>query len=303
MKFHSIDELTVLVECGQGGNLTTAAELLDITPAAVSSIVRKLEARLGVKVLERTTRRMSLTAEGEALMGYAERALELLREGESLATDSAKALVGTVRLGVPSALARNAVLPLVDSFLAAHPKVAVELTVSDTVQDVVRDEMDLALRYGDLKDARLLSRKVVDSARVVAASPAYWQAHGQPAHPSELTRHECVAFNVRNRRHVLWQFTQVGPSGNGKGEEVSVRVSGRRAADDSDIAHRWALAGHGVIYTHAFDLKASLASGALVAGLPGWAGDAEPLFAVLPTHRFVPLRVKAMADWLAGRLG
>lgn len=303
MKFQSTDELLVLVECGRGGNLTTAAEKLDITPAAASAILRKLEARMGVRLVERTTRRMHLSAEGVAMLGYAERALELLAEGESLATDSAKTLVGTVRVAAGSDFARRSLLPVVDSFLAANPRVEIDLTVSDTVQDVVRDEVDVAFRYGELKDARLASRKLVDSRRVVAAAPSYWKANGNPKHPSELSRHDCISFNVRNRRHVLWQFSAVDAAGKPTGEDVSVRVSGRRSADDADIAHRWALAGHGVICANAFDLRESLTGGKLVAGLPGWAGEAEALYAVQPANRFQPLRVKAFVDWVVAKLG
>jgi DNA-binding transcriptional LysR family regulator len=297
MKFQSTDELLVLVECGHGGNLTSAAELLDITPAAASAILRKLEARLGVKLVERTTRRLALTAEGQAMLGYAERALELLREGESLTVGNAKAPVGTVRVAAGSVLARQFLLPLVDSFLAEYPKAEVDLTVSDTVQDVVRDEVDVAFRYGDLKDARLASRKLANASRMVVAAPGYWAKHGKPAHPSELGRHDCITFNQRNRRHVLWQFTAAA------GEAVSVRVTGRRSADDADIALRWALAGQGVLCANAFDLKPSLDKGLLSPALDGWTGEAEPLFAVLPANRFVPLRVKAFVDWVAAKAG
>ena len=160
----------------------------------------------------------------------------------------------------------------------------------------VQDNVQLALRYGELDDSRLVARRLLTTRRVVCAAPAYLARHGAPQHPGELVRHECLSFMIRGRRVLQWPFER-----NDGQETLSVRVQGRRSADDAEIAHRWALAGHGILCKSEIDVHAHLASGALVRLLPDWQGITMPLHAVLPSNRFVPARVRALVDTLARR--
>ncbi|MDD0811306.1 LysR substrate-binding domain-containing protein [Curvibacter sp. RS43] len=296
MKLENLDELRVALACAETGSLTASAARLHTSPAAASAALKKLEARLGARLFERSTRSMRITAEGELFTAYARRALDLLDEGQAQLREGDAQLMGTVRLAAPSDLTRRVLLDWLDDFLAAHPGVELQLAVSDSLSDVVRDQVDLALRYGELDDSRLVARRLLTTRRVLCAAPSYLARHGTPQHPSELSQHECLSFVVRGRRLLQWPFTR----SDGR-ESLSVRVHGRRSADDAEIAHRWALAGHGLVCKSEVDLHADLASGALVRVLPDWQGLTMPLYAVLPSNRFVPARVRALIEALAQR--
>jgi DNA-binding transcriptional LysR family regulator len=292
MKIENIEDVRVLVETARGGTLTAASRVLGVTPAAASAMLKRLEAQLGARLFERSTRALRLTAQGETLLGYATRALELLEEGESQLAAESRSLLGTVRVAAPSDLTRSVLLPWFGEFLAAHPGVHLSLSVGDRVQDVMRDSVDLSLRYGELGDSRLVARKLLMTRRVLCASPAYLKRHGAPRTPQDLTRHNCLTYHLGNKRYVAWRFEQ-------NGEWTEVRVEGDRGADDAAIAHQWAVSGAGLVYKSELDLIHDLGSGALVRLLPDWQGEHYPLSAVLPSNRFVPARVRALVEFLA----
>jgi DNA-binding transcriptional LysR family regulator len=297
MNFENIENFEgfkTAVLTAQHGSLTAAAKLLQITPAAASAALKKLEAQLGVRLFERSTRSMRITQQGQVLVDYATRALQLLEEGTAQITEDQRSLRGTLRMTAPSDLTRRMLLPWLDEFLALHPNVSLNLSVSDTLHDVVRDEVDVAIRYGALADSRLVARLLAPARRIACAAPAYLRAHGTPAHPRELTQHQCLTFTVRNRRYVTWRFFESGSA-------IDVRVDGRRTVDDADIAHHWALQGHGIIYKSELDLKDSLTTGQLVRLFEGFEGEDIPLNAVMPSNRFVPARVRGVVEFLRGR--
>jgi DNA-binding transcriptional LysR family regulator len=294
MKFENVDDLRVLVETARGGTLTAAAGALGVTPAAASAMLKRLESRLGARLFERSTRAMRLTPQGQTLLDYAQRALELLQEGEAQVGRDSGALVGTVRVAAPSDLTRSVLLPWFGEFMARHAGVRVALSVTDRVQDVMRDAVDVALRYGEPAESGLVARRLFVTHRVASAAPAYLQRYGAPAVPQDLARHNCLTFHLGNRRHAQWTFEQGGST-------VRVRVDGDREVDDSGIAQLWALQGHGVIYKSELGMAREFESGALVRLLPGWGGERYVLNAVLPSNRFVPARVRALVDFLAER--
>jgi DNA-binding transcriptional LysR family regulator len=292
MRIENLGDVRVLVEAARGGTLTAAAKVLGLTPAAASAMLKRLEAQLGERLFERSTRAMRLTPEGQTLLEYATRALELLQEGESQLASQSRSLVGTVRVAAPSDLTRGVLLPWFDVFLAANPGVRLELSVSDRVQDVMRDAVDLALRYGELSDSRLVARALFTTRRVLCASPAYLRQHKPPRHPQDLVKHNCLTFHLNNKRYVTWRFEK-------DGEWVDVRIDGDRGADDASLAHQWALAGAGVVYKSDLDLWEDLRAGTLVKLLATWQGEHYPLNAILPSNRFVPARVRALVEFLA----
>lgn len=296
MKIENLEDLRVLVETARGGTLTAASRVLGVTPAAASAMLKRLEARLGERLFERSTRAMRLTAEGETLLDYATRALELLQEGEAQVANQARSLLGTVRIAAPSDLTRSVLLPWFDDFVAANPGVKLALSVTDRVQDVMRDAVDVALRYGALSDSRLAARTLATTRRVLCASPGYLARHKAPRTPEELTQHNCLTFHLNHRRYTAWRFEK-------DGQWTEVRVDGDRDADDAALAHQWAVAGAGVVYKSELDLVHDLREGRLVRLLPAWGGEPYPLNAVLPSNRFVPARVRALVDFLAARFG
>ncbi len=294
MKIENVADLNVLIHTARSGSLTGAAAALGITPAAASATLKRLETQLGTRLFERSTRAMRLTAHGQTLLDYAKRAFDLLAEGESQVTEDSGALVGTLRVAAPSDLARNTLLPWFSEFLALHPGVELSLSVGDRPLDVVRDEVDVALRLGTPPDSRLVARTLALSSPVLCASPAYLLRHPAPQKPQDLLEHNCLIFERGGKRHRQWRFAQ-------HGNWTEVRVNGDRSVDDASLARDWAIAGMGVLLKSAVDLRNHLADGQLVRLLPDWETEPYPLHALLPSGRFVPTRVRALVDFLAAK--
>jgi len=292
MRIENIADLQVLVQTARGGTLTAAARTLGMTPAAASATLKRLEAQLGTRLFERSTRAMRLTSQGQILLDYAVRAFELLDEGESQVAADRATLVGTVRVAAPSDLTRNLLLPLFDEFMRAHPGLQLQLSVADRVLDVTRDEVDVAIRYGTLPDSRLVARTLTDARPVCSASPDYLRRRGTPRTPQDLLEHNCITFDRGGRRHRAWRFCR-------DGQWTEVRVDGDRSVDDASLAREWAIAGAGIVLKSAIDQRRDLQSGALVPLLTDWQTEPYPLHALLPSGRFVPNRVRALVDFLA----
>lgn len=294
MKIENIADLQVLVQTARGGTLTAAARALGITPAAASATLKRLEAQLGTRLFERSTRAMRLTPQGQILLDYAARAFELLDEGQSQVHADRATLVGTVRVAAPSDLTRTVLLPLFDEFMQAHPGLQLQLSVADRVLDVTRDEVDVAIRYGTLADSRLVARTLANAHPICSAAPDYLRRHGTPRTPQDLAQHNCITFDRGGRRHRAWRFCR-------DGQWTEVRVDGDRSVDDASLAREWALAGRGVILKSEIDVRRDVASGALVPLLTDWRTEPYPLHALLPSGRFVPNRVRALVDFLVER--
>jgi DNA-binding transcriptional LysR family regulator len=295
MKIQNVEDLRLLVEAARTGSLTAAAQVLKMTPATASSMLKRLEGQLGVRLFERSTRAIRLTSQGQNLLGYASRALALIDEGEAQVLSESFTLSGMIRVAAPSDLARSVLLPWFDEFLAANPALRLGLSVSDRVHDVLRDPVDVALRYGVATDPNAVVRGLAMTRRVLCASPRYLERFGAPQAPEDLHRHNCLVFELRSTRYVDWRFER-------DGEWASVKVAGDREVDDASIAHQWALAGEGVLYKSELDLIHDLASGQLVRLLPKWRGEHYPLNAVFASNHFMPLRVRSLVDFIAARL-
>jgi DNA-binding transcriptional LysR family regulator len=202
--------------------------------------------------------------------------------------------VGTVRVSAPSDLARTVLMPMFDEFLHLHPGVKLALNVGDRVLDVLRDEVDLAIRYGELSDSRLVARPLSLAHPVLSASPDYLSRHGTPRTPTDLVDHNCITFIRGGRTFSSWRFGQ-------NGQWTAVRVSGDRVLDDASLAREWAVSGAGIIFMTEIEQRRDLRSGNLVRLLAEWETDPYPLHALLPSGRFVPNRVRALVDFIAGR--
>ncbi|MFY0576737.1 substrate binding domain-containing protein [Cystobacter fuscus] len=192
----------------------------------------------------------------------------------------------------PSDLARTTLLSWLDEFLAAHPGLELALLVRDLPLDVMREEVDVAIRYGNMADSGLVARLLATTHPVLCASPDYLKRHGTPLHPEDLPRHNCITFDRGGRRHRDWRFARGGAW-------TEVRVSGDRHADDASLAREWAIAGAGLLFKTELDVRHDLERGALVRLLSDWRTEPYPLHAVIPSGRFVPARVRALVDFLA----
>lgn len=292
MKIENIADLHILVQTASYGSLTAAATTMGITPAAASATLKRLENQLGVRLFERSTRAMRITTQGQILLDYAKRAFDLLAEGEAHVSCDSSALVGTLRVAAPSDLARNTLLPWFNEFLELHPGLQLALSVGDKILDLMRDEVDLALRYGTLADSRLVARTIAVSRPILCASPGYLQRHTAPKIPQDLLQHNCITFERAGKQHRLWRFAQ-----NGIWTEVT--VSGDRYVDDASLAREWAVADAGILLKSMIDIRRELENGTLVPLLQDWDTAPYPLHALLPSGRFVPGRVRALIDFLA----
>lgn len=287
----NIGDLRVLVQTARTGSLTGAAGVLGITPAAASATLKRLETQLGVRLFERSTRAMRLTGPGQTLLEYASRAFDLVAEGEAQATADRMGLVGLVRLAAPSDLARTTLLPWMDEFMQLHPGVELALSVGDRTLDVVRDEVDLALRYGKLLDSRVVARRLMHALPVLVAAPSYLAKHATPRTPQELTEHNCLVYDRGGKPYRTWRFAR-------DGQWTEVRVNGDRIVDDASLARQWAIAGAGILLKTPIEQREELADGRLVRLLTEWETESYPLHALLPSGRFVPARVRTFVDFL-----
>jgi len=292
MKIENIEDLQVLVQTARCGTLTAAAAALGMTPAAASATLKRLEAQLGTRLFERSTRAMRITTQGELLVDYAKRAFDLIAEGEAQISSDRAALVGNLRVAAPSDLTRTVLLPWFDEFLELHPGLQLTLNVGDKPRDVVRDEVDVALRYGTLSDSRLVARQLAVPHPVLCASPKYLKKHPAPQTPQDLVHHNCLTFERSGKPNRIWRFAQYGVW-------TDVRVNGNRCVDDASLVREWAIAGVGIALKSALDVERELRKGSLVRLLPDWQTEAYPLHALLPSGRFIPSRVRTLVDFLA----
>lgn len=287
----SLVDLRFFLQTLDAGSLSGAADQLDVTPAAVSAAIKRLETHYGTRLLERSTRSLRLTAEGAAIRDTAERVFATLAEAEAgLKRDPAK-LEGTIHLAAPSDLSRTWLTDWLDEFLSLYPRLHVALAPGDQVQDLLRDAVDISIRYGHLPDSRLVARKLGDFRRVLCAAPAYLAGRGRPLAPRDLAVHNCLALHLSGRAYSTWRFSR------GK-EEFAVRVRGDRSADDGWMVRQWALRGHGIAYKTGLDVMQDLETGALVPLLTDFETDTVPVHAIYLGGRYQPMRVRKLIDFL-----
>lgn len=289
-----LDLLRLFVTIAERGSLAAAGRALGIAPSTVTMALRRLEDQAGTRLVLRTTRRLSLSPDGERFL---QRARNLLADVESAFDDlsSAGAISGTIRITATNDFGRTVLAPLIDSFLARHPKVRVSVLLTDAIQDLVEGGFDLAIRTGPLTDPALPVRLLLMGPRVVCAAPAYWRRMGTPGHPRDLERHNCLILARPGAPQSIWTFRT-------DGHDLPVRVSGDRDANDGAVLRQWAIGGAGVILKLRSDVAADLAAGRLESALDAFSTGLINLYAVFPSRERVPPRVQAFVDHLAAGL-
>lgn len=289
-----LDDLQVFVRTADHGSLSGAARELGISPALASAAVKRLEGELGLRLLARTTRSLSLTPEGTQYLEHAREALRLLRTGHEALLSGKDSFGGTLKIAMPSDLGRNLMLGWLDAFGARYPKLQFQLSISDRVADMVRQQVDIAIRYGEQSDSSLIAMPLAPANdRVLVASPSYLAQHGSLRSLDDLHQHNCLRFALEDGLHERWTFYRLPQR-----EQVTVQVSGNRCADDAELVRRWAVAGLGIAYKSRLDLSADLAAGRLLALLPEVAGEATPLHLVCMHRAQVTPLVLQLRDFL-----
>ncbi|MGI4719501.1 MAG: LysR family transcriptional regulator [Janthinobacterium lividum] len=286
-KFRQIE---TFVEVVARGSLSAAARAEGIAPAMIGRRLDALEARLGVKLLQRTTRRLVLTDEGAAFLEDCQRILAELEEAESAAAERSARATGHLFVSAPAGFGRQHVAPLLPSFLAEHRELTVNLNLTDRLVDVVGEGVDVAIRIASLTDSNLVGAKLADNHRVVVGSPAYLKRHGTPRSLADLARHNCLAISSEGSQRG-WTFLD-------KGKPVTLKVAGNMECNDGAVLHAWALAGKGLAWRSMWEVGAQLASGALCTVLDDYAAPGNDIYAVFAQRRHLPLRVRAFVDFL-----
>lgn len=249
-----------------------------------------------MKLLVRTTRRITLTHEGSAFLEDAQRLLTDLANAEASVSAGGVKASGHLRLTAPAGFGRRHVAPLVPRFAEAHRDVSVSLNLSDRVVDIVNEGYDCAVRVGDLPDSSLVSLRLADNRRLCVAAPAYLQRAGTPQHPGELGRHQCLTLSSNASQARGWAFSV-------DGELTHLRPSGRYDCSDGQVLHDWCLAGHGIAWRSTWEVEQEVASGALVTLLDDFAAPPNGIYAVFPQRKHLPLRVRLWIDFLKHTYG
>ena len=296
MKNDAGSELSFFVMLAKHANLSATARELDLTPPAVTKRLAALELRLGVRLVNRTTRRLSLTSEGETYLAYASRILAEIREMEDLVSSSSAMPRGLLRVNAPLGFGRTTLAPLMSKFAKRYPEVEIQFEITDRPIDLVEQGFDLAIRFGELPDTRLSARRILPNRRFLCASPGYLQQHGQPQTLADLSSHRCIFHRQNDDAYGIWRFTR-----NRKTEVI--KVHGALSSNDGDIVLGWALDGHGLLIRSEWDLAKYLASGRLQVVLPAYALPEADLFVFYPSRRNLSARVRTFIDFLVDEIG
>ncbi|MDQ0458406.1 LysR substrate-binding domain-containing protein [Rhizobium paknamense] len=286
-------EMEVFARVVQDGGFSAAARNLDITPSAVSKLIARLEARLGTRLLVRTTRALTLTDEGEAYYHAALRILQELNDAEQQAAGGA--VRGRLRVNTTIPFGTMFVAPAVPAFIARNPNVVVDLSFTDGIIDLVAEKTDVAIRMGNLPDSGLIARKLGQSRRVVCAAPSYLAQRPPPAVPADLERHDCLTFNFRRERPT-WPFML-------DGQEIAQPVKGSIIVNNGETMKQMALAGAGIARVGLFHVADEIAAGRLVPLLEEHnPGDLELIHAIYVGGGPLPHRVRAFIEHMVSAL-
>ncbi|WP_017777968.1 LysR family transcriptional regulator [Paraburkholderia kururiensis] len=294
MKTDIASNLEFFVLLARHGNLAATARELNLTPPAATKRLSQLEARLGVRLVNRTTRHVSLTPEGETYLHHATRILAELREMEDAVSSSHSVPKGLLRVNATLGFGRTTIAPIVSEFAKRYPHVEVQLDVTDRPVDLVESGIDLAIRFGSLPDQRLIARRVMSNRRFLCASPRYLEQHGAPENLADLANHTCIVHRQNDNAYSVWRFER-------HGESHAVKVHGTLSSNDGDIVLGWALDGHGILVRSEWDLAKYVASGRLRIVLPEFVQPSADLFVYYPNKRNQSARARAFIDFLIER--
>ena len=280
----------------RAGSLSAAARELGISTPAVSKRLAQMEARLGIALVVRTTRRMSLTPEGEVYLEHARRILAEIDDMAQLLGVARAEPRGLLRVNATLGFGRSHVAPLISRFVKRHPEVEVQLQLSVNPPPLTDDAFDVCIRFGEPPDARVIARRLAPNRRLLCASPAYLARHGTPKTPQDLLRHNCIGIRQGDEAYGTLRLS-TGSGARRRSETVKTR--GTLATNDGEIAVAWALEGHGILMRAEWDIARHLKSGRLVPVLPAWQTPEADVYAVVPQRLQLATRVRAFVDFIA----
>ncbi|MFT4267332.1 MAG: LysR family transcriptional regulator [Xenophilus sp.] len=297
-----LTQLETFVAVAARGSLTAAAKAEGVAPAVIGRRLDALEERLGVKLLLRTTRRLTLTHEGSAFLEDCQRLLTELANAEASVSAGGVKASGHLRVTAPAGFGRRHVAPLVPRFHELHPEVTISLNLADRVIDVAGENFDCAVRVGDLPDSSLVSMRLADNRRRCVATPDFLRRHGVPRHPTDLARFACLTLSSDASQTRGWAFSVPQEGGDGR-EVIHLKPAGPLDCSDGQVLHDWCLAGHGIAWRSTWEVEAEIDAGLLVPVLDEFAAPPNGIYAVFPQRKHLPLRVRLWLDFLKAHYG
>lgn len=278
-------------------SFTKAAQLLDISRTQVSKQIQQLEERLGVQLVQRTTRSFALTEAGERFAVHCANMVDEINEAESELLQSSDNMQGLLRVGSAQSFARHHISPYLGDFHQQYPQLDVEMSLFDHRVDLIAEQLDLWIGMTDSPPEGFVARHLADCHFVLAASPDYLAKHGVPYHPDDLAQHNCITYYSRERKDNLWSFRQGESS-------LNVKVTGNFRVDSADAILDATVSGHGVGYLATYLLDKEFQEGRLVRLMPDWTlSQYMPLYAVYPRHKFLPKKSAAFLDFIRHHIG
>ncbi|WP_426395756.1 LysR family transcriptional regulator [Ralstonia sp. R-29] len=292
-KLKQIEAFIAVVE---HGSMAAAALTQDVTPVMIGRRINALEARLGVKLLHRSTRRIAVTEQGAVFMEQCKKALGELDRAELLVAEGRHKATGHLIVSAPAAFGRKHVAPHAPDFLRANPDVRISFNLTDRVVDLVREGYDLGIRIGGAIDPNFVAIRLASNKRVVCGTPAYFAKHGVPRTLDDLAKHNCLAFNLQGGQQRGWYFQQ-------NGKAVTVKVNGNLDCNDGELLHRWMGEGLGLGWRSTWEIQPELESGALMTVLDDYALPDYDILAVYPQQRPVPAKIRFFIEHLKAVYG
>jgi LysR family transcriptional activator of dmlA len=293
------EDLSFFSVLAGSGSLTAAARELGLSTAAVSKHLSLMEARAGVALVNRTTRRMSVTPEGEIYLTRARRILAEMDELAQLLSGARATPKGLLRVNATLGFGRSHIAPVISQFVRCCPEVDVQLQLSVDPPALSDDAFDVCVRFGEPPDARVIAKRVAPNRRVLCAAPVYFSTRPLPKNPRDLAQHNCIGIRQGDDGYGLWRLT----SGRGATENTeTVRVRGNLTTNDGEIAVKWALDGHGILMRAEWDIEEYLSDGRLIPVLPEYRTPGADIYAVYPHHLQMTARVTSFVDFLTEQL-
>lgn len=291
-----LKQMESFVSVATRGSLTAAANAEGVAPAIMGRRLDALEERLGVKLLVRTTRRITLTHEGSAFLEDCQRLLIDVANAEASVSAGGVKASGHLRITAPAGFGRRHVAPLVPRFRELHADVTISLNLSDRVVDLAGEGFDCAVRVGDLPDSSLVSVRMADNRRLCVATPGYLKRHGTPQHPTDLAKFDCLTLSSDASQTRGWAFQVAG-------DLVHLKPGGPLDCSDGQVLHDWCIAGYGIAWRSTWEVEAEIAEGKLVALLQDFDAPPNGIYAVFPQRKHLPLRVRLWIDFLKHNYG
>ncbi|ARM82629.1 LysR family transcriptional regulator [Marinobacter salarius] len=285
------DSMRFFVSLAQRRSISGAAQELDLSPPAATKRLAQIEDQMGVKLVNRTTRHISLTPEGEIYLEYAQNILSKMEEMQDVIRNQSGTPAGQLNIHAPLGFGRKYIAPLVSEFVTTYPDLAVRLTLSDKHVSPPDDATDIAIRFGDVPDSRLIARKIAPNRRFISASPRYLDKVGRPVVPKDLSSHQAIALRQNDETASLWRLTK-------DDQTQAIRVPVKLSTNDGHVALQWAIEGHGLLMRAQWDLAKHLRSGELELVLPEYETPPAHIYAVYLQKARLATRISLFLDYL-----